>query len=241
MKSPFRSIRQSLFNEGKLLRYLGYAIGEIGLIIIGILFALKINNMNEDRKAQVEFEDCVVQLKEDVRTAIANAERSKSITENFRNRVGYIAEFLQLSDYGPEELDAFDLGINTLPLLNTPQIKVGLIGQLMEGELGIISLDQELARKALELGNHLEGVLDNVQRNSDQMELVAANRLSRYVGFGIDGVLTHPRYNLERLKTDEEFLYLINYVQSLRSRIMGFDDNIAEALESFITVLEEYE
>ena len=35
MQSPFRSIRQTLLNEGKLVRYLGYAIGEIALIIIG--------------------------------------------------------------------------------------------------------------------------------------------------------------------------------------------------------------
>jgi hypothetical protein len=49
MKSPFRSIRQKLFNEGKLVRYLGYAIGEIFLIIIGIMFALQLNNWNEDQ------------------------------------------------------------------------------------------------------------------------------------------------------------------------------------------------
>ena len=55
MKSPFRAIRQKLFTEGKLLRYLGYATGEVVLIIIGILFALKINDWNEDRKAQAEF------------------------------------------------------------------------------------------------------------------------------------------------------------------------------------------
>ena len=43
-QSPFRSIRKKLFEEGKLLRYLGYAVGEIALIIIGILFAIQISN-----------------------------------------------------------------------------------------------------------------------------------------------------------------------------------------------------
>ena len=44
MKSPFRAIRQKLFTEGKLVRYLGYAVGEIALIIIGIMIALELNN-----------------------------------------------------------------------------------------------------------------------------------------------------------------------------------------------------
>ena len=71
MKSPFRAIRQKLFTEGKLLRYLGYATGEVILIIVGILFALKINDWNEDRKAQAEFDLYIMQLREDVRTAIS--------------------------------------------------------------------------------------------------------------------------------------------------------------------------
>ena len=49
-QSPFRAIRQKLFHEGKLLRYLSYAIGEILLIIIGIMLALQLNNWNEERK-----------------------------------------------------------------------------------------------------------------------------------------------------------------------------------------------
>ena len=46
----FRNIRQKLLNEGKTTSYLKYAIGEIILVIIGILMALQINNWNEDRK-----------------------------------------------------------------------------------------------------------------------------------------------------------------------------------------------
>lgn len=52
MKSLFRSIRHKLLGEGKPLRYLTYAVGEILLIIIGILFALKINDWNEENKAR---------------------------------------------------------------------------------------------------------------------------------------------------------------------------------------------
>jgi hypothetical protein len=46
----FRNTRKNLLNEGKTSKYLKYAIGEIVLVVIGILIALSINNWNENRK-----------------------------------------------------------------------------------------------------------------------------------------------------------------------------------------------
>jgi len=49
----FRKIRQNLLSEGKTGKYLKYAIGEIVLVVIGILIALSINNWNENRKSKI--------------------------------------------------------------------------------------------------------------------------------------------------------------------------------------------
>ncbi len=46
----FRHIRRSLIQENQMRKYFKYAIGEILLVVIGILIALQINNWNEDRK-----------------------------------------------------------------------------------------------------------------------------------------------------------------------------------------------
>ena len=46
----FRNIRQNLLMENKTGKYLKYAIGEIVLVVIGILIALSINNWNDQRK-----------------------------------------------------------------------------------------------------------------------------------------------------------------------------------------------
>ena len=52
----FRKIRQQLLSEGKIGKYFKYAIGEIVLVVIGILIALQINNWNEERK-QLDIRD----------------------------------------------------------------------------------------------------------------------------------------------------------------------------------------
>ena len=46
----FRQIRQRLLTDNKFSKYLLYALGEIMLVVIGILIALQINNWNEERK-----------------------------------------------------------------------------------------------------------------------------------------------------------------------------------------------
>ncbi len=48
MKIFFRNIRQKLLAEGKTTKYLKYAIGEIVLVVIGILIALQVNNWNRE-------------------------------------------------------------------------------------------------------------------------------------------------------------------------------------------------
>lgn len=52
----FRKIRQGLLTENKFSKYLIYAIGEIVLVVIGILIALQINNWNEQHKTHAKQE-----------------------------------------------------------------------------------------------------------------------------------------------------------------------------------------
>ena len=50
----FRKIRYNLMEKNKTGKYLKYAIGEILLVVIGILIALQINTWNEERLKQKE-------------------------------------------------------------------------------------------------------------------------------------------------------------------------------------------
>ena len=48
----FRKTRKKLADENRFVKYWRYALGEILLVVIGILIALQINNWNEDKKAR---------------------------------------------------------------------------------------------------------------------------------------------------------------------------------------------
>jgi hypothetical protein len=63
----FRKIRQNLLSEGKIAKYFKYAIGEIVLVVIGILIALQINNWNESRKQAATEKEFITSLKSDLK------------------------------------------------------------------------------------------------------------------------------------------------------------------------------
>jgi hypothetical protein len=70
----FRNIRQNLLMENKTEKYFKYAIGEIVLVVIGILIALQINNWNEQRKDRVKEQVILKQLQEDYQSNLIQLE-----------------------------------------------------------------------------------------------------------------------------------------------------------------------
>ena len=66
----FRKIRQNLLMENKTGKYFKYAIGEIVLVVIGILIALAINNWNNERISKRRSIDYMESLVEDIRSDI---------------------------------------------------------------------------------------------------------------------------------------------------------------------------
>ncbi|MDO1501169.1 DUF6090 family protein [Winogradskyella maritima] len=68
----FRKIRYNLMEQNKTGRYIKYAIGEIILVVIGILIALQINNWNEGRKARASEINYLKNLKADLSSEIEN-------------------------------------------------------------------------------------------------------------------------------------------------------------------------
>ena len=86
----FRKIRQQLLQENSFQKYLLYAIGEILLVMVGILLALQINNWNENRKDRAAELIALIDLKEEFETN----------RDNLNNLLNYKIERTQLwKDY----------------------------------------------------------------------------------------------------------------------------------------------
>lgn len=67
MNKIFRKIRLKSLKETKNIAYIKYAIGEIVLVVIGILIALQINNWNENRKQDNELKNILQTIHKDLK------------------------------------------------------------------------------------------------------------------------------------------------------------------------------
>ena len=78
----FRKIRQSVLSEGKTGKYFKYAIGEIILVVIGILIALQINNWNENRKNKIAEADYYCRILDDFELNEKLIDETSALTTN---------------------------------------------------------------------------------------------------------------------------------------------------------------
>jgi len=74
MLRPLRKIRGDIWSERTTRKYLQYAIGELILVVFGILIALQINNWNEERIEQQQISDYAHALIHDLERDLAMAE-----------------------------------------------------------------------------------------------------------------------------------------------------------------------
>ncbi len=91
----FRKIRQNLLMENKTGKYLKYAIGEIVLVVIGILIALSINNFNNSRQERKIEQEYLLSLQTEFEINLAKI--NNSLKEN-KERVNAVENMLSLFD-----------------------------------------------------------------------------------------------------------------------------------------------
>ena len=83
----FRKIRYKLMSENKTGKYFKYAIGEIILVMIGILLALQINNWNENRKQLAHGQTLMFELMDEVTEDISTFNWAiKNLKESIKNQ-----------------------------------------------------------------------------------------------------------------------------------------------------------
>lgn len=78
MRRLFQKSRQYLFRKSSTRSYIFYSIGEIGLVVIGILIALSIDNWNEDRKDLIKEQQILSQLRDEFKSNLLQLEEKIS-------------------------------------------------------------------------------------------------------------------------------------------------------------------
>lgn len=96
----FRKIRKKLANDNKPIMYMRYAIGEILLVVFGILIALQIDNWNEIRKDNRQEVDYYCKIKEDLEIDKNNI---SVITEGIVERLQVCKQLLLKLHSTPED------------------------------------------------------------------------------------------------------------------------------------------
>jgi hypothetical protein len=170
----FRNIRKKLLAEGKTSKYFKYAIGEIFLVVIGILIALQINDWNEHRKNQTLEKRYIAELRSDLqKDSIAIQDMIKTSNLQVRSKRLLFMFLEKHSDYKiAEDLkpmvkniiyneqmvsDSIATHFNKQwqPTYNFAPNKTTLDEMTSTGNIGLIS-NRELRRAVLETYNQYE-------------------------------------------------------------------------------------
>lgn len=91
----FRKIRLNSIVQGKTANYIKYATGEILLVVIGILIALQVNNLNEERKREIKRQELINSLIIDFETSLTKSQESLKETDKLIKNMDLFSDLLQ--------------------------------------------------------------------------------------------------------------------------------------------------
>lgn len=207
----FRKIRQKLLSENKFSKYLLYAVGEIILVVIGILIALQINNWNEKRKNAEKENKYLSNLNKEIINDSLSLERGWFNNRQKKIKSLELARDYVMGNYSPMDTLQF---INSVGFggINSRASFIGSSRTYSElvstGNLSLISNDsiRELIVQYYAGKDFLEEYLSNIR--SDYATYVNATKVYNSKYPDSINTIEIPRI-LKKLKTDE-FHSLIN-------------------------------
>tara|TARA_R110002073_G_scaffold57778_4_gene146790 strand:+ start:223193 stop:223948 length:756 start_codon:yes stop_codon:yes gene_type:complete len=137
----FRKIRQKTLTENKFSKYLIYAIGEIVLVIIGILIALQINNWNINQNNLKESSDFVNRLKTEIKSNIGFTNQEIKQKQNQRRSSLAILKMFN-EDISQLSSRTFDSLVNICMVNVNMDFKNGTLNEgLNTGKVALIKSD----------------------------------------------------------------------------------------------------
>lgn len=220
----FRKIRTQLLHENKVTRYMLYALGEIILIVIGILIAITIDNRNEERKIRRMEQVYLVGLQSEFELSRAKLQTLIEVNRNVYEDAKEIADLIS-SKENPDELHLSQLLFNALSyeqaynpnnsLLNEV-INTGYLKNISNADLrkelsSWESQIQSIHRQEATLREQREKVLDIFRKEEGSMRTVLEQANIAEEQMGLEKT-QHPSSNLVVLKSREFENNLLPYI-----------------------------
>jgi hypothetical protein len=236
----FRHIRQRLIQEKNMGKYLKYAIGEILLVVIGILIAIQINNWNENRKKQALELELLKQVNSEIEsleydvstdlTFLKLGQRSHDrIFKAIRNNAPYtndlVYDFLWLKD--DEYIYPKSAAYDKIKMEGLELIKDGILKDelqlLYESYFPRISKDHSFYPdiELLLSDYYIKNFIPNYDTSITFFEIIENDtiQLPRYKIKNGEKVPEPEGYiplDFEKLKKDTEFLMLLKQAKKYR-------------------------
>ncbi|WP_283637018.1 DUF6090 family protein [Aquaticitalea lipolytica] len=134
----FRNIRKNLLTEGKTSKYFKYAIGEIILVVIGILIALQINtwnNNNEERNLEVKI---MKEMRSNLKLDLYEIQEDIGIMDDINKACDYVSTYLKTNELPSDSLYYYAALLRVTPHFDPNKSGYGL---LVSKGIGIITND----------------------------------------------------------------------------------------------------
>ncbi len=234
----FRSLRQRFLMEGKRMKYIQYAFGEIFLVVVGILIALQVSNWNENRKLKLREQVYLKTLHEEF---ISNKLQFEEVIKNHRLALKGCRQIIKLFPIEMTEtlnntlISAFS-DIFKRYTFNPSQGTVNAL--INSSSIELISNDS-LRQKLIQWND----IVKDYQDEENLSVEFARNHLEIYAmkNFQWDGDITDPRFDMNILKS-LEFENLIRQREQDLLDILENDtkelEMVQEAMDKIITLTE---
>ena len=205
----FRKIRYDLMEKNKTGKYFKYAIGEIVLVVIGILIALQINNWNELNKIDLVRQSYYEQLINDLDKDSINIQKYIIILENSINTFEKYLDKLETPDLEIEEVlnELGDIQVTySIITFNTNTSDI----LMSTGDIELIPTN--IRNSLLEITRN-QSSLKNIR---DQIDAEYLNLIMKVKSLGFS---THS----SPLKNQKKLTELLNVNENNREIILGLD------------------
>lgn len=160
----FRRARQEASSDKESMKFLRYALGEIFLVVVGILIALQINNWNEERKEQRQIAEYARALVDDLKGDIVMLETVQRTAARVVSSAEDLSDYMRKRDI--EDVDNHRLAYHTAFVSYRPYswnlatlqqlISSGALRQMKNAELVRMISDYDAFSRHLDLDYQLD-------------------------------------------------------------------------------------